>query len=298
MSLSESSENSSEHMSNETEESDCDSMTNPDLHPFEFLKETVNVEERCLDTVLLMLNSDWLMLPLPNKAHLLTRFEQLWARSALKVCVDGGLKVLHALNEHLHNSDNSIFYKPDIVCGDFDSVSNKMLEFYEQQGTQIKRVPDQNHTDFTKSIALITKYLRCDSLMGCKDVKQFVVLSGLSERFDHCMSNLNTVLQTRPIETWPKYHIYLVNDENLYTVLHKGTNKVIISDNKYRHGYCHLQPLGKSAVVSTENLQFNLDMIEIKIGDQLAMFNKTSADHDYFTVKTNQDIILTMEILS
>ena len=297
MSLSESSENSSGHMSSGTEESDCDSVVNPDLQPFAFLNEDESDEHRCLDTVLFMLNSDWLMLPVPSKTYLLTRFEQLWARSALKVCVDGGLKVLHSLNEHLHNSNSNMLYKPDVVCGDFDSVSNKMLEFYEHQGTQVKKTPDQNHTDFTKSIALIRKHLKCENSQGCKDLKQFVVLSGLSERFDHCMSNLNTLLQTRPLEIWPKYHTYLINDDNLYTVLHRGTNKVIISDSKYRGGHCHLQPLGKPAVVSTQNLQFNLDTIEMKIGDQLGMFNKTSVDHDYFTVVTNQDIILTMEIL-
>lgn len=56
-----------------------------------------------------------------------------------------------------HNIDVTF---PDIVSGDFDSISSSLLNTCEENGVYVEKTPDQNYTDFEKSLYIIKQ--RCD----------------------------------------------------------------------------------------------------------------------------------------
>lgn len=57
------------------------------------------------------------------------------------IALDGAANILMSLD-----------IKPDIILGDFDSISESTKLYYECAGVQVVRAPDQNFTDLQKAI--------------------------------------------------------------------------------------------------------------------------------------------------
>ena len=92
------------------------------------------------DVIFVILNQDWSSMR-DTKSPLFERFQQLWNRSALRVCVDGGLSTLHRINELVKPQSQAFI--PDLITGDFDSTEARLLDIYRGLGVKVKYTPDQ-----------------------------------------------------------------------------------------------------------------------------------------------------------
>ncbi|KAI5723756.1 hypothetical protein M8J76_010529 [Diaphorina citri] len=90
--------------------------------------------------------------PIEVHASVLTN---LWRKAKIRCTVDQGTdRWLLFLNQH--NLEPAL-YRPDLVTGDFDSVSSNSMGRFLALGSDIVPTPDQSYTDFHKAVMEITK---------------------------------------------------------------------------------------------------------------------------------------------
>ncbi|HHW56490.1 MAG TPA: thiamine diphosphokinase [Clostridia bacterium] len=97
--------------------------------------------------------------------------------------------------------------KPDLIVGDFDSIKEEILEFYENEGVRIEKFPPMK--DETDTQLAMLKAIE----FGATDV---TFIGVIGERFDHSYANLSLLLYllNRNIKgkiVNEKNEIYLIN---------------------------------------------------------------------------------------
>lgn len=86
------------------------------------------------------------------------------------IAVDGGLKTAKQLN-----------LLPDIVLGDFDSVSWELLDEYKKKGCEIIKLnPMKDDTDTEAAYVKAVEY----------KAEEIHILGGIGSRFDHSLANV------------------------------------------------------------------------------------------------------------
>lgn len=89
------------------------------------------------------------------------------------IAIDKGL-------EFLYRED----IKPDLIVGDFDSLSDGILDFYEEKVPIRQFVPEKDATDMEIGI-------RSALEMGAKHI---AILGGTGTRIDHMLGNIQTLM--------------------------------------------------------------------------------------------------------
>lgn len=51
-------------------------------------------------------------------------------------------------------------YVPNLITGDMDSSSPKLIEKLHDLGAKVKNTPDQNHTDYTKALVELDRWTK------------------------------------------------------------------------------------------------------------------------------------------
>lgn len=74
--------------------------------------------------------------------------------------------------------------RPDTIVGDFDSLSPKVLSYYEEQGTLIRKF--QPHKDASDMEIAVRTAVDSGS-------KELYILGGTGTRLDHVLSNIQTL---------------------------------------------------------------------------------------------------------
>ncbi|KAJ2047593.1 thiamine pyrophosphokinase [Coemansia sp. RSA 455] len=172
---------------------------------------------------------------------------QLWARADHRICVDGGGNRLYNLGKKIGTLST---YIPDVIVGDLDSLLESPRAYYEQQGTSVQQISDQDSTDFMKSLRYLDTVRRAGKPTEDCIV---VVLGGLGGRLDHILHTLKVMFNNHL-----KRQMVIVSDENLTFVLPKGVNKILV--NKQVDGStCGILPLMGEAALTTKGLRWNLD---------------------------------------
>jgi len=92
----------------------------------------------------------------------------------LVIAVDGAVSTL------LENG-----WIPNVLCGDFDSVSDEALERARLAGVRIVHTPDQSFTDFEKSL----------QLAETEGVTSIDLLGHSGRRLDHTIASLHSALR-------------------------------------------------------------------------------------------------------
>lgn len=150
---------------------------------------------------------------------------------------------------------------PDIVVGDFDSVSDKDRQFYEERG--VERIVYPRKKDFTDMEIGINLALE-------KGADEIYILGGLGSRFDHSLANLHILVNpvTRGVKAC------LVDEHNVITLVKdrldiKGEKGQIIS----------LLPLTTEVTgITTQNLEYPLNGKTMRIGSSLGVSNVMLGD--------------------
>lgn len=145
---------------------------------------------------------------------------------------------------------------PDLITGDFDSITKETREFFNSNSTTYIHTPDQNATDFSKAVQIINPILEQEL------IHDIIVFHDTSGRFDQIMANINTLYKHE--QTF--FNIHLLSGNSLSWLLKPGKHSITIPiELVERQRWCSLIPIGKEANVTTKGLKWNLSKLHINI---------------------------------
>lgn len=196
-----------------------------------------------------------------------------------RVIVDGA-------SNWLFENRNEFADRPDFICGDMDSISAEALQYFGAQlsSSQIVRLPDQDETDFDKSVSF--------SLEQFKDiaVDYFVVTWGQSGRIDHNLSCISTLIKYNNRKNLP---IYLLDIQSSLSCVLSGTRSIKTNP---RSEWCSIVPVGEPCVVSTTGFRWNLTDYELKFGQLISTSNEFDQTQKFCTIQTEKPIFFSMHL--
>ncbi|KAM7363744.1 thiamine pyrophosphokinase 1 [Cochliomyia hominivorax] len=212
---------------------------------------------------------------------------ELWQNAHTRCCVDGGgNRWRQFLNKH-KNIEN-LLKPPDLISGDFDSLTDETRQYFNSQTTQYIHTPDQNATDFTKAIKL-TKNILIDN-----HIQDIIVYHDTSGRFDQIMANINTMYKYEN----DFFNIYLLSGNSLTWLLKPGKHSITVPlDLVQNQRWCALIPIGQEANnVTTKGLKWNLNNGTLKFGGMVSTSNTYATCS--VEVETNTSLIWSMGIFN
>ena len=247
------------------------------LTPYKFLDFSLSG-----DIALVLLNAKWFPSSEPS-LKFLDFFEKLWKKSGFRASVDGGTNVLHNINKFC-----KFQFVPDMISGDFDSLYDDVKEFYKKKGSEVVHTPDQNFTDFTKCLKLLSQKLQFNR------IEKIVCLVGESDRVDHVVSNVNTLFCSRSYFP-PHVSVCLLSCDACVHVLSAGKTYIELTmyDLHEAAPWCSLVAAQRPATVTTSGLQNNLTNQRLTFST-LSFSQTKIIDCKQFTVETDQSLILTL----
>ena len=119
-----------------------------------------------------------------NEKHLVN----LWNNATYKITVDGGTNRWYKIANNFeknYNIPETTQIIPDLISGDLDSIDSDVLNFFKDK-CEVINTPDQNYTDFTKTIQLI-------SAQNTVEVDYIVAFSEHSGRLDQILGKLDNI---------------------------------------------------------------------------------------------------------
>ena len=242
-------------------------MIRQDYYPYSFLESSNSV----LDYGIIVLNYSF-----DSLRNLLKK--NIWEKAIIRGCADGGSNMLKSYSEELF---------PDYISGDFDSIEEKTMEYYQSfSKIDFIRTPDQNATDFTKCVRV---------MMGKHPaLTNLLVFCSLGGRFDHTTSIIHSLYILN--ENYPNLQIYLFTDHDIAFLLHAEKLNRIHIQSKFKGDVCSLLPFGQSARVQTEGLKWNLNLNqELSFTKFISSSNSYENEGtSYVDVYPSSDLIWTM----
>lgn len=209
-------------------------------------------------------------------------FESLWRRATVRACTDGAINVLYDCVDSAKEE-----FLPDFVSGDFDSARPEVLQFFRDKGVCVVSTPDQDETDFTKCVRLLTSKVKKDQIQ----ISAIFVHVSNDDRLDHTMANINTLFFSRGIISIP---IYLILQHSVCFLLPEGKH-VIHAPSCYQGDWCSLIPVGQPCDnVTTTGLKYNLSNMSMKFGGIVSTSN--SFQGETITVDTDQPLLWSSDI--
>jgi thiamine pyrophosphokinase len=141
---------------------------------------------------------------------------------------------------------------PDFVLGDFDSIDNELAK---NLNVNFVRAPDQNFTDFEKSLAFIHE-------KGFEEVHIYGASGGEQ---DHFLGNLSAALAWKS-----KIKLTFFDKYGTYYFLKKSEQNRI---NEVKGKTISLLPLPNADQVSTSGLEFPLQKEDLNFGKRIGTRN-------------------------
>ncbi|KAF8764708.1 thiamine pyrophosphokinase 1 like protein [Argiope bruennichi] len=166
------------------------------------------------------------------------------------VGVDGGANQLKEL------CDDEFPLIPDLICGDFDSATPDVLEFYKSK------------------------------------VSSIIAVARNGDRLDHILGNLNTLYQADEITSVP---VLILGNNSLTWLLSVGFHKIYVTE-KMMESHVGLIPLGSACKnVTTTGLKWNLTNDKMNFGGLISTCNMFDGSN-VVTIATDTPLIWTMEV--
>ncbi|XP_050734250.1 thiamin pyrophosphokinase 1-like isoform X2 [Eriocheir sinensis] len=222
---------------------------------------------------------------------------QWWCSAHLRVCVDGATNEFHHL---MHQQQESTTASPlvscplpDVISGDFDSALPDLLKIYATKGVRIVPTPDQDETDFTKALWVLTGLLEEQQTA----VSHILVVAGSDDnRFDHIMGIVATLYKACETMSSP---VVVVSGGSLFWVLRAGQHSIRVPGESCHHpsaSWCGLVPVGHPATVTTTGLKWNVDHQTLAFGRLVSTSNTYNLPPGggEVTVTTSAPILWTM----
>jgi len=214
---------------------------------------------------------------------------QTWNKSSFRVTVDGGTSIWA---EIVNNAEVKVEREvPDMITGDFDSADKTHVEQFRKLGSKVVSTPDQDYTDFTKSLMQLGEEMKAgdDKLSELEAVFAFVENSG---RLDQIMANLETLFHAPGLLPCP---VYLVSSRGLSWVLGPGEHEIRVEDVVTEDSHCGLIPLDGQAEVTTSGLKWNLDKGLLRFGHLVSTSNGFDLTQENVRITTDKSLLWTMD---
>lgn len=215
------------------------------------------------DTALILINT-------VQSAPVLHR---LWPLVSMRICADGAANRL---------SDVCSELVPDLIIGDFDSVSKDVLDAFKDRGVPVQDLhEDQDTTDLEKALAAARK-------SGC--IKAIIVgqHAGFEGRLDHFFGIANTL------------HLYMdlpsvvIGEESYMCLLAPGEHQLYVP-HAAKAPYCGLVPLGVPCdSISTTGLKWDMTDTKMEFGGLVSVCNRVEPSSEgRVWVKTSSPVLWT-----
>ncbi|CAI0460224.1 unnamed protein product [Linum tenue] len=242
-------------------------------HKFEFAP----MEEPIGSMTICLFSSQTKTPPMFAAGIRIVAFKALQQRRGISICFNAYCICL--LRENL-------WFKPDVIKGDMDSVRSEVLNFYSDLGTDVvDESDDQDTTDLHKCIAYI------NGVMPNLDKSSFCILvtGALGGRFDHEAGNINV------LHRFSTTRITLLSDDCLIYLLPKTHRHEIHVNFSAEGPHCGLVPMGMpSRRTTTTGLQWDLNDAEMRFGGLVSTSNIVKAEK--VTVESDADLLWTISI--
>lgn len=237
---------------------------------------------------------------------------QLWERSHLHVCADGGANRLY----DYFDDDERRLYVPDYIVGDLDSLRPEVRRYYAQLETRVLVQLSQYSSDFMKAVKIAVIHhsdvrdqlkLPMDDCDGLSDVLSLVsrmvpstiyIAGGMDGRFDQTFQLINQLHGLR--HQYPHLHIYLVSSADVVFLVPKGTTYV---SYRSRQGFndfdpvpkCGLLPFRGEVTLNTQGLLYDVENWVSMVGGDVSSSNGVVGTTG-FIVESSDDIIMNVEV--
>ena len=99
-------------------------------------------------------------------------FRKFYKKGDYIICADGGA-----------NTAKKYRILPNIILGDLDSITNSNLSFYRKKGVEIRKITEQETTDFEKALMYVVAF----------NLENVIVFGAISGRPDHTMNNFSVM---------------------------------------------------------------------------------------------------------
>lgn len=204
-----------------------------------------------------------------------------------RVTVDGGTDIW--LNFRKTYCKNIPIKDVDLICGDFDSISQEAMKIARSsRATTVVHTPDQDETDFSKSL------IQLEPKLVKAGVTKVVVISQTSGRLDQIMANINTLYRSHRFTSADQ--IMLLSDNSLSFLLSPGKHTIQIpSPLVAKHDWCALIPFRDATMLHTTGLKWNMDQTT-QFGSQISTSNTYADNTKKVEVKTDKPILWSMGI--
>lgn len=151
------------------------------------------------------------------------------------ICADGAANML---KEHK--------ITPDIIIGDLDSIKKDVLKHYRKKGVEIRKIEEQETTDFEKALLYCVE----------NNLKNLLIFGASSKRQDHTLNNYSVlkryyrILNTKIIDT--NFEIFFI-DKSIKFQYPKGKSISIM-------------PVPVAKGISTKGLKYRLLNEDLEFG--------------------------------
>jgi len=156
-------------------------------------------------------------------------------------CADGGANSAYKLN-----------IIPNYIIGDFDSIKDEVLNYYEGKSNLI-RYTGQNDTDVEKVIKFVIK----------KGFKKVVLLGAAGNRVDHSFCNLSIILKYSD-----KINAFLMHRKSFVSV-ETGNIEIVTTPNEI----ISLYGFDDKTSIKSSGLKYPLNKISLPFGKKESTSN-------------------------
>ncbi|XP_039749668.1 thiamin pyrophosphokinase 1 isoform X2 [Pararge aegeria] len=217
--------------------------------------------------------------------------------ASLRMTVDGGTVHWDKFVKSLPENEQKIMKLPDMITGDFDSITKDILQKYKNQGCKTIHTPNQEHTDFTKALIELKNY--CEEHKTKMD--DVIAIAQSSGRIDQILGNIQTLYLAKENNlVHSNTAVYIMSDDTLSWLLQPGDHIIDIPEEsrKHKRGWCSLVPVGGAcANVTTNGLKWNLDNQELKFGKLVSTSNAFDGS-ELVKIKCSHIILWSMKVPS
>ncbi len=187
-----------------------------------------------------------------------------YIKDAVIICCDGGMR--HA---------KKLGITPDYIVGDFDSVSQEVLEYYKKQNIELKQVPcRKDETDMELGINHAIE-------IGADDI---TLIGGIGSRMDHTLANV--------------FLLIMINKKGINGRLVNENNVITLCDGKCDiHGkkgdlVSFLPITAQVHGVTTMGLEYPLHNATLYMDSPLGVSNVMEGEHSSYTFNEGLALII------
>ncbi|KAJ2952098.1 hypothetical protein O0L34_g4368 [Tuta absoluta] len=232
--------------------------------------------------------------PLTQNEKFLVDF---WNNATVRLTVDGGTRQWDLYVDKLSTDKQKDIKQPDFITGDFDSITQDILQKYQAKGCEIIHTPDQDYTDFTKALIELKTFCQVKNI----EINYVIAFGQSSGRLDQILGIIQTLFLVKEKHLLDeKMKVFLITDDAISWLLAPGKHWIDIPEETWsnQRAWCSLVPVGEACEsVTTTGLKWNLVHQPLKFGDLVSTSNSFDcAAGEGVSIKCSHTLLWSMRV--